>query len=128
MRTADCFNYAGEHDWGWGRGRQVWRVRGDDGRTAVTMVGCFGPRLWGFFNFHAICPLSLFVIPKVFLLGAMATARTLRSLMEPRRRIALINGCRSTGHRCMATAAADSPTLPLAGIRVLDMTRVLAGV
>lgn len=26
------------------------------------------------------------------------------------------------------TAAMDSPTLPLAGIRVLDMTRVLAGV
>ncbi len=30
--------------------------------------------------------------------------------------------------RGLATAAVDSPTLPLAGIRVLDMTRVLAGV
>ncbi|KAI9810909.1 MAG: hypothetical protein M1827_005768 [Pycnora praestabilis] len=29
--------------------------------------------------------------------------------------------------RCFATAAADTGTLPLAGIRVLDMTRVLAG-
>ena len=33
----------------------------------------------------------------------------------------------SFGYRCMTTAA-ESATLPLAGIRVLDMTRVLAGV
>ena len=31
-------------------------------------------------------------------------------------------------HRKLATVAADPSVLPLAGIRVLDMTRVLAGV
>lgn len=44
---------------------------------------------------------------------------------------ARLNGSRIAPHRYVATAAstaaADS-TLPLAGIRVLDMTRVLAGV
>lgn len=38
-------------------------------------------------------------------------------------------GSKMLNHRVMSmTAAMDSPTLPLAGIRVLDMTRVLAGV
>lgn len=38
-------------------------------------------------------------------------------------------GSKKLNYRGMSmTAAMDSPTLPLAGIRVLDMTRVLAGV
>jgi hypothetical protein len=35
---------------------------------------------------------------------------------------------RSVARRTLATAAADDGALPLKGIRVLDMTRVLAGV
>ena len=38
------------------------------------------------------------------------------------------NGSKRCRYRTMATATMDTPTLPLAGIRVLDMTRVLAGV
>ena len=38
------------------------------------------------------------------------------------------NGSRKFLKRWLATAVADSTKLPLAGIRVLDMTRVLAGV
>jgi hypothetical protein len=38
------------------------------------------------------------------------------------------NGFRRSSCRRLATAAVDSEKLPLAGIRVLDMTRVLAGV
>lgn len=45
--------------------------------------------------------------------------------LSPRIRL---NGSECSLCRGLATAAADSPTLPLAGIRVLDMTRVLAGV
>lgn len=58
----------------------------------------------------------------------MATLGPFRTLVARSRRTALPNGSRSVKPRRMATAATDSPTLPLAGIRVLDMTRVLAGV
>lgn len=59
----------------------------------------------------------------------MANFRTLirssRSIRPP----VGVNGSICPTCRGLATAApAVSPTLPLAGIRVLDMTRVLAGV
>lgn len=59
---------------------------------------------------------------------AMSAPKGFRALT-----VRLVSRSRSNGslyrrHRTMATVAADSPTLPLAGIRVLDMTRVLAGV
>ncbi|MCJ1304377.1 hypothetical protein MMC08_007189 [Hypocenomyce scalaris] len=50
----------------------------------------------------------------------LAFARLARSQLRA-------NGSRHLMRRCMATAAVDSSSLPLAGIRILDMTRVLAG-
>ena len=57
----------------------------------------------------------------------MSGFRALQSVtLRPRLRVAL-NGSTNSAHRSLATTP-DSPTLPLSGIRVLDMTRVLAGV
>lgn len=61
--------------------------------------------------------------------GSMASLKALIDFSRPTRPQVGFNGpiCRIC--RGLATAApAVSPTLPLAGIRVLDMTRVLAGV
>lgn len=53
----------------------------------------------------------------------------LHSLTRKFRQCIYCYGSKLLNHRAMSmTAAMDSPTLPLAGIRVLDMTRVLAGV
>ncbi|KAI9724349.1 MAG: hypothetical protein M1812_000417 [Candelaria pacifica] len=49
-------------------------------------------------------------------------------LLRGSRRIWLANGSFSSKQRTFATSPADPTTLPLAGIRILDMTRVLAGV
>ncbi|KAL2057577.1 hypothetical protein ABVK25_001961 [Lepraria finkii] len=58
----------------------------------------------------------------------MATSRALLSLSRPLGPRATVNGSICPMCRGLVTAAeAVSPTLPLAGIRVLDMTRVLAG-
>ena len=57
----------------------------------------------------------------------MALLQSFRALSRPAFSFAASNGSRSACRR-LATAAIDLPTLPLAGIRVLDMTRVLAGV
>lgn len=53
----------------------------------------------------------------------------LHSLTRKFRQCTYRYGSKLLNHRVMSMIAAmDSPTLPLAGIRVLDMTRVLAGV
>ena len=58
----------------------------------------------------------------------MASPRTSLSLARHLRPHLRLNELACSLCRGLATAAVDSPTLPLAGIRVLDMTRVLAGV
>ncbi|KAL8825368.1 MAG: hypothetical protein Q9170_007818 [Blastenia crenularia] len=58
----------------------------------------------------------------------MATPRVLHALARPLQSTARINGSKILRRRGLATAHAETSTLPLAGIRVLDMTRVLAGV
>ncbi|KAI4232201.1 MAG: hypothetical protein LQ352_008351 [Teloschistes flavicans] len=57
----------------------------------------------------------------------MASSSCLHVLAKPLRRSRPLSGFSSAGVRSLATAAPDVSTLPLAGIRVLDMTRVLAG-
>ncbi|KAI9879382.1 MAG: hypothetical protein M1830_008680 [Pleopsidium flavum] len=57
----------------------------------------------------------------------MSSRRPLLRLLRAGRRVPLVNGSRTSRSRRFATAAAQSGTLPLEGIRVLDMTRVLAG-
>lgn len=53
----------------------------------------------------------------------------LQSLTRKFRQCIYRYGSKTLNYRGMSMIAAmDSPTLPLAGIRVLDMTRVLAGV
>ena len=60
---------------------------------------------------------------------AMVISRVAHGLSRPFRLQRPFNGSICPMCRGLATAAeAVSPTLPLAGIRVLDMTRVLAGV
>ncbi|KAL8847426.1 MAG: hypothetical protein Q9221_007536 [Calogaya cf. arnoldii] len=58
----------------------------------------------------------------------MAAPRALHSIAKQSCRPRCFNGSKTIG-RCRGLAAAtpDTSTLPLAGIRVLDMTRVLAG-
>lgn len=58
----------------------------------------------------------------------MSLQRPLQRVLCVAKRVPLGNGSIHSRSRCFATATADSGTLPLAGIRVLDMTRVLAGV
>ena len=59
---------------------------------------------------------------------AMSLFRPLWALPACRRACSRPNGAVLSSDRNFATAATDSSVLPLAGIRVLDMTRVLAGV
>lgn len=61
--------------------------------------------------------------------ATMKTFRTLRGIAR-RDKFASFssNGAVSAACRRFATAAPSTDTLPLAGVRVLDMTRVLAGV
>lgn len=67
---------------------------------------------------------------KAFLLShAMHRSLYPHSLTRKVRQCIYRYGSKILNHRVISmTAAMDSPTLPLAGIRVLDMTRVLAGV
>ncbi|KAL8684874.1 MAG: hypothetical protein Q9218_008093 [Villophora microphyllina] len=58
----------------------------------------------------------------------MASSRSLHLLTSSLRRLRPLNGFSRPRVRRLATTAPDTSTLPLAGIRVLDMTRVLAGV
>lgn len=61
----------------------------------------------------------------------MATPIRARYLLEASRAALGFNGSRSafyTSRRGLADVANDDITLPLKGIKVLDMTRVLAGV
>ena len=59
----------------------------------------------------------------------MLSSKALLSASNLLYRRASLNGSIGARYRCMATEAAEAnPTLPLAGTRVLDMTRVLAGV
>lgn len=57
----------------------------------------------------------------------MASLRGLQVIARTSRRRPSFNGFTKYGRRGLAKAAPDTSTLPLAGIRVLDMTRVLAG-
>lgn len=62
-------------------------------------------------------------------LPEMHRSSYLQSLTRKFRQCIYRYGSKTLNCRGMSmTAAMDSPTLPLAGIRVLDMTRVLAGV
>jgi succinate--hydroxymethylglutarate CoA-transferase len=61
----------------------------------------------------------------------MATSTCARSLLRASRALLWPNGHRSAfynSRRGLADIANDDMTLPLKGIKVLDMTRVLAGV
>lgn len=61
----------------------------------------------------------------------MATPNRARSLLGASTAIKRFNGSRSafySSRRWFADVANDDMTLPLKGIKVLDMTRVLAGV
>jgi hypothetical protein len=59
----------------------------------------------------------------------MSSSNSVRTLFRGSRALSIRNGPHAPRRRCLATAAAPaSETLPLAGMRVLDMTRVLAGV
>ncbi|KAI4180953.1 MAG: hypothetical protein L6R41_006910 [Letrouitia leprolyta] len=58
----------------------------------------------------------------------MASLKVLQVVVRSSRPRLSFNGFTKYRHRGLATAAPDTSTLPLAGIRVLDMTRVLAGV
>lgn len=62
--------------------------------------------------------------PSVFS-RTMAASKSVCHFIRP---VRCINGSRCSARRQFATARPETPTLPLAGIRVLDMTRVLAGV
>ncbi|KAI4253792.1 MAG: hypothetical protein L6R42_007448 [Xanthoria sp. 1 TBL-2021] len=58
----------------------------------------------------------------------MAAPRAFQALRKPLCHTRCVNGSRTRGrYRALATTTPDPSTLPLAGIRVLDMTRVLAG-
>ncbi|KAL8709395.1 MAG: hypothetical protein Q9225_007455 [Loekoesia sp. 1 TL-2023] len=57
----------------------------------------------------------------------MATQSVPQAFVRPLRPGSCFNGLRGGRGRGFATAAPNTPTLPLAGTRVLDMTRVLAG-
>jgi hypothetical protein len=59
----------------------------------------------------------------------MASYQISRAVRALGRKGSAIESYRSSGRRRFATTAAvDNDRLPLSGIRVLDMTRVLAGV
>lgn len=95
------------------------------------MAGWVGPRL----RVHLSALRPDFFVYILTILGLnpsvpvlMATLGSFRSFLVRTRGTVFSNGSRSVRIRRAATAATDSPTLPLAGIRVLDMTRVLAGV
>ena len=72
------------------------------------------PQCWISFN----ADIGFIMVAKTLLLAVARSARI----------ISRSNGFRISPYRGFATAAAVSEKLPLAGIRVLDMTRVLAGV
>ena len=79
------------------------------------------PEMFSYFFF-------LFFHPSILIVISMALTRKPLSLIRHLRSHPRLNRSERSFYRGLATAAADSPTLPLAGIRVLDMTRVLAGV
>lgn len=131
--TADCFDDAGEHRarvsgegglrvFGFGVSEQgyidsgvvgVFRHASGGDLGSGASVGSSAPTTW------------IYLSPATMVSAAapslMAFARLARSKVPA-------NGSRRLARRCMATAAMDSSTLPLAGVRILDMTRVLAGV
>ena len=76
------------------------------------------------FPFPARSGLLSLSVPK----NEMSVSRSFRCLARHQGSNAILNGSKFARYRNLATAAAGSPTLPLAGVRVLDMTRVLAGV
>ena len=67
-------------------------------------------------------------IPVLSCTSTMANSKKCLSLARHLRPRIRLNGSKYSIGRGLATAAANPSTLPLAGIRVLDMTRVLAGV
>ena len=92
-------------------------------RNAEAMMSACGDRLF------LTSPPSLLCYLLNLFRGTMATSRAFLSLPRPLGPRATLNGSICPMCRGLATAGeAVSPTLPLAGIRVLDMTRVLAGV
>lgn len=74
---------------------------------------------WNWKHLREVCAPLPMAAPS--LMSFLLPARASKSLF-------LSNGLRIGRRRALATAASNSDTLPLAGIRVLDMTRVLAGV
>lgn len=76
------------------------------------------------------CPLSVVTLVNVFIYTMNVTLKLRRSVFAPalRRSGGLLRAqLRTPQWRPYSTAPADD-TLPLKGVRVLDMTRVLAGV
>ena len=97
-------------------------LRSGDSTIAVTEVFCGeidDAELTSSFPLPILCPVY----------RAMQSQRSLLALTKYAGHLRRLNGSRATRYRGMATEAAMlDPKLPLAGIRVLDMTRVLAGV
>lgn len=62
------------------------------------------------------------------LLNMATSSRSVVSLFSASRHVRPRQGIRYAHRRTFASVAPGQDTLPLAGIRVLDMTRVLAGV
>ena len=87
---------------------------------------------WGCINHTSGKDIKLLASHNILSTNTMTTSISTRSLIRASRAFAHSNGVRqalrNVRRRGFADVAADDMTLPLKGYKVLDMTRVLAGV